>query len=151
MLENIVREEMVKALKNKENAKKTILSLLVQKLSLAAKEKKAPLTEEEEGQIVLKMCKQIQETLDSCPPFRLDIKNQACYELAVISAYAPKQMSTDEVKSVIQEVLVELGIENPIPKDKGKIMKVLMPRVKGKADGNLVNDVLAEMMNVVNS
>lgn len=146
MLENIVREEMVKALKNKENAKKTILSLLVQKLSLAAKEKKAPLTEDEEGQIVLKMCKQIQETLDSCPPFRVDIKNQACYELAVLSAYAPTQMSTDEVKSVIQDVLTELGIEKPVPKDKGKIMKILMPRVKGKADGNLVNDILAEMM-----
>lgn len=146
MLENIVREEMVKALKNKENAKKTILSLLVQKLSLAAKEKKAPLTEDEEGQIVLKMCKQIQETLDSCPPFRLDIKNQACYELAVLSAYAPTQMSTDEVKSVIQDVLTELDIEKPTPRDKGKIMKILMPRVKGKADGNLVNDILAEMM-----
>ena len=146
MLENIVREEMVKALKNKENAKKTILSLLVQKLSLAAKEKKAPLTEDEEGQIVLKMCKQIQETLDSCPPFRVDIKNQACYELAVLSAYAPTQMSTDEVKSVIQDVLTELDIEKPTPRDKGKIMKILMPRVKGKADGNLVNDILAEMM-----
>ena len=95
---------------------------------------------------MLKMCKQIQETLDSCPPFRVDIKNQACYELAVLSAYAPTQMSTDEVKSVIQDVLTELGIEKPTPRDKGKIMKILMPRVKGKADGNLVNDILAEMM-----
>ncbi|MEE1191230.1 MAG: GatB/YqeY domain-containing protein, partial [Blautia sp.] len=51
-----------------------------------------------------------------------------------------------EIKEVIQGVLGELGIDAPTGKDKGKIMKVLMPKVKGIADGKLVNQVLASMM-----
>ncbi len=51
----------------------------------------------------------------------------------------------EQITEVIHSVLAELGIEKPAPEDKGKIMKVLMPRVKGKADGKLVNETLAKM------
>ena len=54
-------------------------------------------------------------------------------------------MSVEQIKEVIQSVLEELGIEKPAPADKGKIMKILMPKVKGKADGKVVNEVLAGM------
>ena len=50
------------------------------------------------------------------------------------------------IREVIAGVLKELEIQTPTNGDKGKIMKVLMPRVKGKADGKLVNETLAEMM-----
>ena len=55
-------------------------------------------------------------------------------------------LNEDEIKEVIQGILSELSIETPTGKDKGKIMKVLMPKVKGIADGKLVNQVLAAMM-----
>ena len=55
-------------------------------------------------------------------------------------------MTVDQIRRVIEEVLSELGIEAPTPKDKGAVMKVLMPRVKGKADGKVVNETLASMM-----
>ena len=51
-------------------------------------------------------------------------------------------MEVDEIKTVIEKVLADLGIEAPTMKDKGKIMKVLMPLVKGKADGKVVNETL---------
>lgn len=54
-------------------------------------------------------------------------------------------MDETEIKSVIEETLKELEIQTPTAKDKGKIMKVLMPKVKGKADGRLVNQVLGSM------
>ena len=54
----------------------------------------------------------------------------------------PQQMNEDEIKAVINEVLAELNITAPTKGDKGKIMKVLMPKVKGKADGKLVNETL---------
>ena len=63
-----------------------------------------------------------------------------------LEEYAPKMMDADEIKTVIQTVLSELGIETPTAKEKGKIMKELMPRVKGKADGKEVNQILASMM-----
>ena len=52
-------------------------------------------------------------------------------------------MDAEEIKSVIQEVLSGLGIDAPAAKDKGRIMKELMPKVKGKADGKLVSEIVA--------
>jgi uncharacterized protein YqeY len=141
-----VRADMITAMKNKEQDKKVTLSGLVNALTLAAKEKKSELTPDEENQIVLKMCKQIQETIDSCPENRPEAKAKAEAELAIISAYAPKLMDEAEIKEVILKVLADIGIETPTAKDKGVIMKTLMPLVKGKADGKLVNQVLANMM-----
>lgn len=146
MLVTAVRTEMVEALKAGDKNKKNVLSLLVSALDKAAKEKKSELSEQEEGQIVLKMCKQIQETIDTCPVERTDILDKAKNELSIISKFAPKQMNEAEIKEVIQNVLSELKIEAPTVKDKGQIMKLLMPRVKGKADGKLVNSLLAAYM-----
>ena len=56
-------------------------------------------------------------------------------------------MDEAEIRAVIDATLSEVGIESPEAKDKGKIMKVLMPKVKGKADGKLVNDILMTYMN----
>ena len=55
-------------------------------------------------------------------------------------------MSEDAIRAVIQEVAVSLGLENPTGKDKGKMMKELMPKVKGKADGALVNKLVGEFL-----
>ena len=60
--------------------------------------------------------------------------------------YAPKMMNEDEIRAVISEVLSGLDIEKPPPKDKGRIMKELMPKVRGKADGKLVNELVAGFM-----
>ena len=58
----------------------------------------------------------------------------------------PKMMSEEDIRAVISEVLAGLGITEPTGKDKGRIMKELMPKVKGKADGKLVNEIVAAMM-----
>ena len=67
---------------------------------------------------------------------------EARLRMQVYGEFAPKLMDEDEIRTVIKEVLAELQIEQPTAKDKGRIMKTLMPRVKGKADGGLVNQVL---------
>ena len=80
------------------------------------------------------------------PQERTDLVNECKNRIAVYEEFAPKMLGEDEIKEVIQGVLGELGIDAPTGKDKGKIMKVLMPKVKGIADGKLVNQVLASMM-----
>ena len=109
-------------------------------------DKREDLTTEEEDQIILKQIKQTKETLEMTPADRTDIIEECEYTIKVLEEYAPKMMSEDEITAVIKEVLSELAIETPTAKDKGKIMKELMPRVKGKADGKVVNQVLASMM-----
>ena len=66
--------------------------------------------------------------------------------MSVYEEFVPKMMDASEIDTVISEVLAELGIDSPSGKDKGRIMKALMPRVKGKADGKLVNDMLSKRM-----
>lgn len=137
-----VRSAMVAAMKAKDKDTKETLSALLASLKNKAIDKRADLTEEEEVQVIMKEIKQTKETLEMTPADREDIIEECKKRLAVLEQYAPKMMDETEIKEVIQATLSELELSAPTAKDKGKIMKVLMPKVKGKADGKLVNDLL---------
>ena len=141
-----VRAAMVAAMKAKDKVRKDSLSMLLSALKNAEIDKRSPLTEEEENAVVKKELRQSKETYDLAPEERQDIRKEMAARIAVYKEFAPEDMSAEQIAQVIQEVLAELGIEKPVGADKGKIMKVLMPRVKGKADGKLVNETLAGMM-----
>ena len=141
-----VRSAMVAAMKAKDKDTKETLSALLAALKNKAIDKRADLTEEEEIQVILKEIKQTKETLEMTPSDRTDIIDECKKRLAVLEKYAPKMMDETEIKEVIASVLTKLEIETPVAKDKGRIMKELMPQVKGKADGSLVNQVLMGML-----
>ena len=139
-----IRSAMVAAMKAGEKEKKETLSMLLAALKNKQIDKRADLTEEEEIQVIMKEIKQTKETLETTNCLhRTDIIEECNRRLTVLEAYAPKMMGEDEIKAIIEGVLSELGIENPTGKDKGNIMKHLMPKVKGKADGKLVNDLVS--------
>ena len=137
-----VRADMVKAMKAGEKEKKDTLSLLL------ASRTECVLGNVGECQchVIMKEIKQTKETLELTPADRTDIIEECKKRLAVLEAYAPKMMDEDEIEAVIQATLAELGIDAPTGKDKGRIMKTLMPKVKGKADGKLVNQLLMKHM-----
>lgn len=143
-----VRAAMVEAMKAKNKQRKDALSMLLTALKNFEIDKKdhSPITENEANAIVKKEIKQTQETHDLAPADREDIREEAAFRIAVYKEFAPEDMSVEQITEIIQSVLAELGIEKPSPSDKGKIMKVLMPRVKGRADGKAVNETLASMM-----
>ena len=141
-----VRKAMVAAMKAKDKERKDSLSMLLSALKNKAIDKRDDLTEAEENEVVLKEIKQTKETLEMTPADRTDIIEECSKRIAVYEEFAPKMLNEDEIKTVIDGVLKELEIETPTGKDKGRIMKVLMPKVKGIADGKLVNQVLAGMM-----
>lgn len=143
---DVVRAAMVEAMKAKDKERKDSLSMLLSALKNAEIDKRSPLTEEEENAVVKKELKQTKETMDTAPADRTDIIEEARKRMAVYQEFAPADMTEEQIKETIEGVLKELGIEAAAPKDKGKIMKVLMPLVKGKADGKVVNEVLAGMM-----
>ena len=142
-----VRADMVKAMKAGDKESKETLSMLLAALKNKAIDKRSDLTAEEETQVILKEIKQTKETLEMTPVDRTEIIDECNKRLAVLEQYAPKMMDEAEIRAVIDATLSEVGIEAPEAKDKGKIMKVLMPKVKGKADGKLVNDILMTYMN----
>lgn len=141
-----VRKAMVAAMKAKDKERKDSLSMLLSALKNKAIDKREDLTEAEENEVVLKEIKQTKETLEMTPADRTDIIEECSKRIAVYEEFAPKMLNEDEIKTVIDGVLKELEIETPTGKDKGRIMKVLMSKVKGIADGKLVNQVLAGMM-----
>lgn len=141
-----VRGDMVKAMKAGDKETKETLSMLLAALKNKAIDKRGDLTEEEEVQVVLKEIKQTKEALEMAPGDRTDIIEECTRRLAVLEQYAPKMMGEADIREVISATLSELGIEAPAAKDKGRIMKVLMPKVKGKADGKLVNELLTSVM-----
>ena len=145
---DVVRAAMVEAMKAKDKQRKDALSMLLSALKNFEIDKKdhTPITEDEANAVVKKEIKQSQETYDTAPADRQDIRDEAAVRLAVYKEFAPADMTADQIREVIAQVLAELNIEAPAAKDKGASMKVLMPRVKGKADGKVVNETLASMM-----
>lgn len=141
-----IRKAMVDAMKAKDKERKDTLSLLLAALKNKAIDKRADLTEEEESQVVLKEIKQTKESLDLTPADRTDLIEEYKNRIAVLEEFAPKMMNADEIKAVVASVLADLGIDAPTVKDKGLIMKDLMPKVKGKADGKLVNEIVSSFM-----
>ncbi len=141
-----VRADMVKAMKAGDKDTKETLSMLLAALKNKAIDKRSDLTPEEEIQVILKEVQQTKETLDMTPADRTEIIEECNRRLSVLEQYAPKMMGEAEIREVITTTLSEVGVEAPTAKDKGKIMKVLMPKVKGKADGKLVNDILMTFM-----
>lgn len=141
-----IRAEMVKAMKEKDKERKDSLSMLLSALKNKAIDKREDLTEDEENEVIKKEIRQTKETLESAPAGREDIISQCQKRLDVYKQFVPEDLSEDAIREIIQGVLNDLSIERATPKDKGKIMKELMPKVKGKAEGSVVNKIVGEFM-----
>ena len=137
-----VQQQMMAATKAKDAERKAALSLLLSALKNKAIDKRADLTEDEENAVVLREIKQCQESIEQANG-REDIIAENTLRMKVYQEFAPKMMSEDEVEAEVTAVLAELGLDAPTAKQKGLIIKTLMPRVKGKVDGALVQNVLA--------
>lgn len=141
-----IRTKMTDALKAGDKDTKNVYSAILNALTNKAKELLvAELSPEQEIEVIQKLVKQNKESIDTCPADRTEMLATLNFERNILLLYMPKQMDEAEIEAVIRGVLNDLGIETPTGKDKGRIMKNLMPLVKGKADGKLVNEVLAKI------
>ncbi len=138
-----VRTAMMAALKAGDRPRKDALSLLLSALKSKQIDKRAELTDDEANAVVYNEIKEAQDTIRLTPAERADIIDECRFRIAVYSEFAPARMTEAEISAALDAVLAELGIEAPTARDKGRIMKAFMPRVKGKADGSLVNGVVS--------
>lgn len=141
-----VRAAMMTALKQGDKPRKDALSLLLSALKAKAIDKRADLTEEEENAVVYREIKEARETLETTPADRGALIEECRSRIAVWSEFAPERMDEEQVRSAVRDFLAELGLEHPAPKDMGRIMKPLMSRLQGRAEGGLVSRVLKEIM-----
>lgn len=105
----------------------------------------APLGDAEALEAIASYAKQRRDSIDSYKQAgREDLAAREEAELAVIQSYLPSQLSRDEVLALVREAATAAGATGP--KDMGAVMKVLMPKVKGVADGKLVNELVREVL-----
>ena len=142
-------EALVAAMKAKDKVTKDAVSSLISAVKKVAIDEgcRDDISGELVDRVILKELKSVKEQIDTCPESRQDLKDEYQARYDVIAKYAPKQMDEAEIKEVVASVLAEMGLDAPTAKDKGKIMKNLMPKVKGKADGKLVNEIVSAFMN----
>ncbi len=138
-----LRSDMVAAMKAKDKAKKDAISSLIAAVKKAAIDEgcREDIPEELVNRVILKEIKTVREQVDTCPDERTELKAEYRRKLEYISAYAPKQLSAEEVK----ELLTAKFAEVISTKNKGLIMKTVMAELKGKADGKVINAVVAEL------
>ena len=135
--------DMVAAMKARDKARKTVLSTLIADVKKAAIDAgtREDISEELVDRVILKSVKTAKEQLDSCPDDRIELKAEYQYNYDVICEYAPKMMSEEEIRGYLAENFADLLAS----KNKGQIMKAVMPALKGKADGKAISSVVAEL------
>ncbi len=138
-----LHSDMVAAMKAHDKARKAVLSVLIADVKKAAIDEgtRDEISEELVDKVIMKSLKTAKEQLESCPDERAELKAEYRYNYGVISEYAPQLMSEEEIK----RFLLENFAEAVASKNKGQIMKLVMPALKGKADGKVISAVVAEL------
>ena len=138
-----LHNDMVAAMKAHDKARKGVISTLIADVKKAAIDAgtRDEIPEALVDQVILKSKKTAQEQLESCPDERAELTAEYQYNYDVICEYAPKLMSADEIRAFLAESFAEVIAS----KNKGQIMKTVMPALKGKADGKDISAVVAEL------
>ncbi len=141
-----LRKDNMQAMKDKDNIKKGVLSLVIASIALAEKEQNITLEEADELTYVQKELKQVRDSLAQTPSNREDLIKQEKQKIAILESYLPKQMDEEQIKEAILKIISENNLEKT-KKSQGVIMKSMMANYKGLVDGKLVNKVLGEILN----
>lgn len=141
-------DDIKQAMRAGEAARRDVLRFLKSAIHNEEIEKHQEL--DEEG-ILAVVGKQVKQRRESIEMFRQASRNDLVAkeegELAILAAYLPEQMSREEILELAKQAIAESGAASP--SDKGKVMGRLMPQVKGKADGTIVNEVVTELLSGV--
>lgn len=135
---------MIAAMKARDKARKDTISSLIAAVKKAAIDAgcRDDIPEDMVDAAVLKELKTAKEQLDTCPADRTELIDEYKARVEVITEFAPKQLSEDEIRKVIEEKFSDVIATG----NRGMIMKAVMGELKGKADGKLINQVVASMI-----
>ncbi len=138
-----LQKEMIAAMKAKDKPRKDAISSLVSAVKKVAIDEgcRDDIKEELVNRVILKEMKTVKEQIDSCPAERTDLLAEYQQRYDIMSEYAPAMLSEEEVRKILTEKFADVIAT----KNKGQIMKTVMPGLKGKADGKLIGQVVAEL------
>ena len=143
-----LQHSMMSAMKNGDRVRKDVLSSAVAAIKKAAIDKgcRDNITEELVMEVLRKEEKTLQEQVDTCPAEREELKQEYTTKLTILKEYLPELLNDPvKIKSIIDALVAAADIV-PTKANKGAVMKVVMPNLKGKTDMKIVNQVVAEML-----
>lgn len=146
MLEEKILNDYKEAMKNKDTLKSSVLSFLrAELINVAFAKKKKAL---DDNEVIPVIRKQIKNRQDSIEQFqkgnRGDLVDKETKELEILKSYLPQELSVDEIKKIIEEIVASTGAQDL--KDMGKVMKEVAGKVEGRADGKMVSDLVRERL-----
>lgn len=145
-LKQQIQQDMLAAMKAHDEVKLSALRML--KAAIMKFETSDERKEATDADVMTLLGKEVKQRRDSIEGFkagnRPELAKKEEQEMVVLQSYLPAQMSEEEVKGLIKEVIAQVGATSKA--DMGKVMGTLMPRVKGKADGGMVNKLVAAML-----
>ncbi len=146
MLEEKITADYIQAMKDRDAAKSAALSFLRAQIKNVLIDKKVDKLDDADVATVIK--KQLKQQQDSLEQFekggRTDLAEKQKIEIALLKSYLPAEIPLEEVKKIVEQAIKEAGASTP--KDMGKVMKIVLPQVAGKADGKLVSDLVKEKL-----
>ena len=140
-----LRKDNMKAMKEHDTLTKGVLSLVISAIALAEKEAGHTLEKNDELAYIQREIKQINETIESIPENREDLKEEAQKKLKLLSSYLPKQLTEEEIHQIIEGILQEKGLE-PLKRNQGPVMREILDKYKGQTDGKTVNRILSTIL-----
>ena len=137
----ILQQDMKTAMKEKDKIRKNVITMVRAAILQQEKDKRIEL--DDEG-IIEVIAKAVKQRKDSIPDFekgnRPDLVKDLEREIKILMSYLPKQLDENELEEIVKTAIFEAGAQSV--KDIGKVMKELMPKVKGRADGKIVNELV---------
>lgn len=140
-----LNQDIKSAMKAKDKERLAVLRTIKASLQNEAIKKEAPLIDEEEFTLLAREMKQRKEALQEFQKAnRQDLVDTATVEIAIVQEYLPQPLSEEEIRAIVSNAIKETEATNS--SHFGKVMGIVMPQVKGKADGNQVNQIVKELL-----
>ncbi len=140
-----MQDDLKAAMKAGETARKDALRFLMAAIKQVEVDTRAELSEEQTYALLLNEAKKRRDTMAEAQKLgRAELLQQSEMELRLIESYLPAQLGRAELEAEVRKAIAEAGAKTA--KEMGSVMKILMPRVKGRADGKLVNEVVKSLL-----
>ncbi len=140
-----LQQALKEALRAKDMLRKETLRTALAEIKMAEVEKQRPLTEDEVLAVLQKQVKMRRETLEAAQRGgRMDLVERTQAVIAVLEEFLPQPLSEAELEALAREVIAEVGAQGP--RDMGKVMKALMPRLRGRATGQQASAVVRRLL-----
>lgn len=138
-------DDLKSALRSGDKLRTSVIRLLTALIKNREVEKRGPLTDAELMQALSASCKQRQEAIEQFRQgHRQDLVDKETAELLILQAYLPTALGPEELQALVQEAIRESQAASP--REMGKVMALLMPKVTGRADGKVVSELVREML-----